>query len=324
MTDKTESKRGTRRFTFTFNNYTEDEAAGLVNRFRELKLIGIISKEVGASGTPHLQGYVEFKDAKSFKTVKEKILTNKCHILKAEGNIDENLHYCRKDRPQDDKLSDIIYENMPEELCAKARALKKVRTDNLTKERKLTPQEIFKKQLIDERLKDYKDVKWKPWQQEILNIISGKPDNRAIYWYWCEKGNSGKSFVSDYITLTRNVILGDGKSNDVIYQIASMVENLIKPEIVLIDIPRNNTKKIPYGTLEKIKNGIIFSGKYESIKVVIPKPHVIIFANKPPDINEMSADRWRIVCVDEIDTPFETRLNNMIEDNVLALTPGGE
>jgi len=47
--------------------------------------------------------------------------------------------------------------------------------------------------------------------------------------------------------------------------------------------------------LESIKNGLFFSGKYESTQVVMNSPHLIIFANEPPDKSKMSADRWHIV-----------------------------
>ena len=47
--------------------------------------------------------------------------------------------------------------------------------------------------------------------------------------------------------------------------------------------------------MESIKNGRVFSAKYESKMKVFDPPHVICFANFEPKREAMSADRWAIV-----------------------------
>lgn len=49
------------RWCFTLNNYTEEEYGSMVLVFKEKCKMCIIGDEKGDSGTPHLQGYVEFK-----------------------------------------------------------------------------------------------------------------------------------------------------------------------------------------------------------------------------------------------------------------------
>ena len=50
--------------------------------------------------------------------------------------------------------------------------------------------------------------------------------------------------------------------------------------------------KSTVSTLEKIKNGLFFSGKYDSIMVYMKKkPLVIVFANRPPNPEWYSEDR---------------------------------
>lgn len=68
-----------------------------------------------------------------------------------------------------------------------------------------------------------------------------------------------------------------------------------QPEIVLLDIPRYNKEFTNYGVLEELKNGMIYSGKYEGGLCVFRSPHVIVFSNSKPDKNIMSKDRWNIV-----------------------------
>jgi hypothetical protein len=46
--------------------------------------------------------------------------------------------------------------------------------------------------------------------------------------------------------------------------------------------------------MENVKDGLFFSTKYESGMVRYNPPHVIVFANVPPDVTKMSADRWVI------------------------------
>jgi len=81
-----------RAFTFTINNYTsEDESSLLTLGHRYL----VYGREVGECGTPHLQGYIVFRDGKSFKSVKSKM--PRAHIEQAKGDSDANFRYCTKD-----------------------------------------------------------------------------------------------------------------------------------------------------------------------------------------------------------------------------------
>ena len=67
------------------------------------------------------------------------------------------------------------------------------------------------------------------------------------------------------------------------------------PEIILLDIPRASKDFINYGAIEQLKNGCLYSGKYEGGDCIFPHPHVICFANEEPDKDMMSKDRWDII-----------------------------
>ena len=82
---------------FTVNNYSpEDE--------QELKSLGpkglvkfiIFGKEVGESGTPHLQGYAETSTVRAFSTWK-RIIGERAHLERAKGTRSQNKAYCSKD-----------------------------------------------------------------------------------------------------------------------------------------------------------------------------------------------------------------------------------
>lgn len=52
-------------------------------------------REVGESGTPHLQGYVYFKNPRTFGSLKKKI--NRAHIEVRKGSHEQARDYCQKD-----------------------------------------------------------------------------------------------------------------------------------------------------------------------------------------------------------------------------------
>ncbi len=63
---------------------------------------------------------------------------------------------------------------------------------------------------------------------------------------------------------------------------------------MILDLPRHNVDYVNYGLLEQLKNGCMFSGKYEGGQFVFPIPHVVVFANQAPDMSKFSLDRWLI------------------------------
>jgi hypothetical protein len=83
-----------RNWVFTVNNYTEEEYQEITQKL-EYKYI-VVGKECGKkNGTPHLQGYIEFKDAKTFKRMKK--LLPRAWLGIRKGTPDQASDYCKKD-----------------------------------------------------------------------------------------------------------------------------------------------------------------------------------------------------------------------------------
>jgi len=61
-------KLRTRGWTFTINNDTFEDLIGLIETDFEYLVIGF---EVGDSGTPHIQGYIYFKNPRMLKGVRK-------------------------------------------------------------------------------------------------------------------------------------------------------------------------------------------------------------------------------------------------------------
>jgi len=80
-----------RNFSFTWNNYPEEAEEYL--RSRDCRYIGW-GKEVGESGTPHLQGLIVYKTLKTLKQVIKELPG--CHVEYAK-NLEALKTYCQKD-----------------------------------------------------------------------------------------------------------------------------------------------------------------------------------------------------------------------------------
>lgn len=84
-------------WTFTLNNYTVEEYIKILEVLDgEQVEYGIVGKETGDEGTPHLQGYVVFNPKRRFNAVKNSI-SPRAHIERAKGNPSQNRKYCSKD-----------------------------------------------------------------------------------------------------------------------------------------------------------------------------------------------------------------------------------
>lgn len=244
----------------TVNNWNQEDLKTMT-LLTQKSTHWVIGKEGEGEGkTPHLQCYLKFKHARSFDALKKKI--PKAHLEKARGNEQDNLAYCSKEG------------NF---------------TTNIRK--KLSIQEI-----ADLVRAEYNDVKWREWQSDVLKIVDedGR-DTRKIHWIYEKTGNVGKSFLAKFLCLRPDTVISSGKMNDIFNQVNILMrEEGYEPKLILCDIPRTCLQYLSYTAIECLKNGVIYSGKYEGGKCVFRSPKVICFANEPPQMEKLSKDRWCI------------------------------
>ena len=202
----------------TLNNYQEGAIESIIDSIGTMAQY-VLGREVGKEGTRHIQGYIRFKNPLDFKRVKE--MMPKAHIEKAKGNVKQNYAYCSKDG---DFVSNIDFRS---------------------------PLDKMKEEILEA---EYKDVKWRPWQQKVLDIVEAKPSKRKIHWFCESEGNVGKSYLCKYIALTRPVIICEGKKTDIFNQVLEAIKAGKAPTIILLDIPRTSNEYINYGAIEQIKN----------------------------------------------------------------------
>ena len=245
---------------FTFNNYSQQDYGMMKEKCSDSSIIlrSIFQEEVGASGTPHLQGAITF-----LKKVRPKSIfkSDKIHWEKTRSTRLAEMYCCDESKRVEGGRIENFNVHIP-------RPLVKMTYDKL-----------------------------RPWQKEIADLFKEPEDplfGRTIHWFWESTGNIGKTILCTYLVDQCNAIEVGGASKDALYGVASYVTKMkCGPDIVIIDIPRCQ-ENISWHAIEKIKDGKFYSPKYESMMVRYNRPHIICMANCPPPTEKLSDDRWHI------------------------------
>ena len=221
----------------------------------------VFQKEVGAAGTPHFQC--------NFRLVKKMRLNQ---VLELFSPLVSDVRAIQL-KPSDKKFCDY---------CCK----EDTRVEGPWWSKTMLPPVKVRDPLEGKELY--------PWQRSVVDLIASPVNERTINWYWEPIGNRGKSALMKHIAMTTDaMVLGTCEERD-IYK--AIVDRPVKPTCVLVDIPRSGVLGVPLMRgLENVKNGLIFSSKYEPIQAVFNPPHVIVFANHPPPPDCWSADRYATV-----------------------------
>lgn len=87
-----------RNWCFTLNNYEENGEKRVLQGGAEDENVCymVIGKEIGESGTPHLQGYVQFTKRIALGTVK-RLVGTRAHCEVSRGTPKQAADYCKKD-----------------------------------------------------------------------------------------------------------------------------------------------------------------------------------------------------------------------------------
>jgi len=288
-------------YSLTINNYSDDEYNDVKKVIDEQCTYGIVGKEVGSDGTPHLQIFLSFKQKRDFNKVKK--MFPRAHIETSRKPSINNQTYCSKDGDfyENGKIPNTNQEN------GKKGGLSKF--DNIIKYIDNTPDVSYDSlvRIFPEYCAKYPQyvrtlidtVGQEPvdkvllenpyvWQKQLLDELKAPASTRKIIWYFDKTGNNGKTYMSKHLVDCHKAFYcNGGKHADILYAYN-------KQKIVVFDFPRESAEYINYGVIEQLKNGILFSSKYESRIKRFNQPHVIIFSNFLPEKERMSLDRWDI------------------------------
>ena len=248
-------------YCLTLNNWTQEEYDNILNVFKTNSANEWIIGQEVGESGTPHLQIYIHFAVKQRFTAVKKI-NNRFHVEACRGSRHQNLIYCSK-------------EGNYETNCRIPRPLKKIACeDNLY-----------------------------AWQKDICNLVEQEPDDRSIHWFWSEEGNVGKTTFCKYLHRKYGAICLGGKSADMkngIIEYKKSTGSL--PDLIVINLPRSfNHDYLSYTGLEEVKDMFFYSGKYEGGMVDGNCPHLIIFANEPPDMDEISLDRW---CVSELKQPL--------------------
>ena len=128
------------------------------------------------------------------------------------------------------------------------------------------------------------------WQSRLLTRIREEPDDRTILWFTDVEGGAGKTAFTKYLVVHHGAMaFTNAKTSDIAYAMPSNCR------IVVFNFTRTVEGRINTGAIESVKDGMLFSGKYESKLILFNSPWVIVFANFDPDRTTLSQDRWEII-----------------------------
>lgn len=139
----------------------------------------------------------------------------------------------------------------------------------------------------------HQDKLW-VWQRQLVDIVSQEPEptGRTIHFWIDPIGHTGKSLLCKYLAYHHDAVQVGGKASDTASAIRTYMEKKQEaPKIVIVDVPRAYQNYVSYVALETAKNGNMWAPKYDSTSVIWPNPHVHVFLNNEPNLEELSDDR---------------------------------
>jgi len=258
---------------FTLNNPTPVDAETLLEELKRKDANGkfVLAHEVGANGTPHLQGAASFSSKKRWDQgmSPQYRFGGRIHVETGRGTWEQSLAYCCKE------AGPKLFHN-----CKGTR-----------------PPTVINV-ISDEEMTEDRWI----WMTRVIALVDGPVDPRKIIWVWDELGGCGKSRLAKWLLVKRpnlGPIITGGKAADMYQGVMNYIEKAKSdsdipefPGLVIADIPKASHGHFSFGGVEAIKNGCFAATKYEGGQCVFNTPHFVVFANFPPPREEFAQNRF--------------------------------
>lgn len=289
---------GARHWCFTCNNYTDEDIEKINGVYDDGRAVYIVyGKEIGEdNGTPHLQGFVSMLTRTKLTGMQTTFGPFHFEIART---LKKAIAYCKKDGDYTEIGS---WKEAEKGQRNDLECFKQSVKDGMTNERELREEHskvwakypgFCRAYLIDAaKSPDLTMHALNRWQSDMIERLQRAPDDRTIIFLVDTVGNSGKTWFTKYYSTLHNdaQILLPGKKIDMAYALR------VDIRVLFLDCPRSKQGEyIQYDFLEDVKNGYVFSPKYEPVYKRLSKVHVVVNVNEEPDKGKLSADRYCII-----------------------------
>lgn len=252
-------------WAFTFNNYSELDYKYTENYFRQNSskfTVIVFQEEIGEEcGTPHLQGCFSFiSKNRPFSLGLSKKIM--FSVKHRKSTLTEMRDYCCRPskRSPDGRVFLFKY------------------------------QEPVILNILDTS-KLYK------WQKFVIEQIRTVPNDRDIIWIYGSSG-LGKTQFTKYLVHHYNGIQLQGGRRHIL----KVVSEHTRTKLFIFCLAMKDHNRCSYGALEQVKDGLFMShfGCDNTEPVLMNSPHIIVFANYPPDDGRIASKKLKIINLDSL------------------------
>lgn len=322
----------------TLNNYTDDEIEHLRNvdtMNGKIKYLTFI-KEIGESGTPHLQIYAQANEKLSMKAWHEQLGHRIANIVPTQDQ-EKAIKYCQgykwdhatqeyKQKEGSDLASVFEKGVLPiqgrrNDIHNAVEAVHNIglHTMMLTNDQHLQTvathyqffkdidqkhtQDVQRRRAHEDHRKYMLTRERQPWENTLDKIIAEhqeSPDTRAVHWFYDEIGETGKTVNAKNLVFEHGAFYTTGGKATDIYHAYNL------EPIAILNICASQNKECSehlYKILEEFKDGIFTSGKYGSTTKIFTSPLVIVFSNHAPDTTKMKKNRLFTYNIETLNNP---------------------
>ena len=281
-----------RNFCFTLNNYTNEELKYIQELgLKEYRYI-IVGQEIAPStGTPHLQGFVIWNNAKSLKASIKK-LPKRAHVEVCKGTPYENYMYCNKD-------GNVVWEHgdRPEKVGQGKR------NDLLEIKNKIKNNINIKTLLEEDDIVNYQQLKYAEYLKKYYEV---KRDWKTeVKWYYGATG-TGKTKTA------YEEMVEEAQNEDNIYfsmDTGKWWEGYDAQEYVIIDDMRADFLK--YHQLLKLLDRYPYKVETKgSTRQFVAKKIIITSAYHPGEMYQTREDLGQLIRRIDIIKEFKENLTN--------------